>query len=128
MKSGFARDSNNKTSGKSLHLEDMVKGWFVGAFTPTALSTDACEVSVREQKIGDYEAPHYHKIATEVTVIVSGHARIAGTEYRAGDIVVIKPGEVGSLDEVYADGVFVIVKVPGVLNDKYPIDEKFPFD
>ena len=27
-------------------LDDMVKGWFVGDFEPTALRTAACEVSV----------------------------------------------------------------------------------
>jgi hypothetical protein len=31
-------------------LDDMVKGWFVGDFEPTALRTAACEVSVKHYK------------------------------------------------------------------------------
>ena len=85
-------------------------------------------MAVKKHKPGDYEAPHYHKIATEVTLILSGHARIGGTEYGEGDIVVFEPGEVGSLDEVFTDSVFVVVKVPGALDDKYLINDKFPFD
>jgi quercetin dioxygenase-like cupin family protein len=107
---------------KPPNLNDMIKGWFVGGFTPTAFSTDACEVALHKQKVGDTVAPHIHKIATEITLIVSGHVRIAGRDYRENDIVVIKPGEVGSLDEVYSDAVFVVVKVPGALNDKYPVE------
>jgi hypothetical protein len=27
--------------------EDMIKGWFVGGFNPTAFNTAACEVAVK---------------------------------------------------------------------------------
>ena len=56
----------------------MVKGWFVGRFTPTVLSTNDVEVAVKHYKKGDYESAHYHKIATEVTVIISGRVKMNG--------------------------------------------------
>lgn len=58
------------------NLKDMVKGWFVGGFTPTAFSTQACEVAVKPYAAGDAEAAHYHKIATEVTLILSGEVEM----------------------------------------------------
>lgn len=37
-------------------LEKMVKGWFVGAFSPTAHSTEACEVAVKQYCAGEKKA------------------------------------------------------------------------
>lgn len=103
---------------KHAHLNDMIKGWFVGAFAPTALNTDACEVAVKYYKAGDKEAAHYHKIATEVTLVLSGQVRIAGKEWQTGDIVVLEPGEITDF-EALTDATNVVVKTPGILDDKY---------
>lgn len=103
-------------------LEDMVKGWFVGAFNPTVHSTDACEVAIKHYKQGDAEGRHMHKIATEVTAIVSGEVRMCGRDWRAGDIISIAPGE--STDFLaLTDAITVVVKQPGALDDKYVIEE-----
>ena len=74
---------------KVAKLKDMVKGWFVGNFDPTLIKTNDVEVAVKEYKKGDYEEKHYHKIATEITVIVSGRVKMNGIEYSKGDIIVI---------------------------------------
>lgn len=103
---------------KSARLDEMVKGWFVGGFNPTVLSTDACEVAVKHYRAGDSEAAHFHKIATEVTVVVSGSIRMAGRVWNAGDIIVLEPGEVSAF-EALTDAVNVVVKLPGALNDKF---------
>jgi len=99
-------------------LHDMTKGWFVGSFTPTALQTDAAEVAVKTYKAGDREAWHYHKIATEVTLILSGEVRMNGTTYRNGDIIRIEPGE-GTDFEAVTDVTTVVSNVPCVAGDKY---------
>ena len=98
----------------------MVKGWFVGNFEPTAYGTDAVEVAYKEYDAGAVEAKHYHKIATETTLIIFGAVSINGVAYGAGDIIVINPGEVGEFRAITDTGL-VAVKVPGVLNDKYLI-------
>ena len=54
---------------RTARLNDMTRGWFVGNFSPTLLATEAAEVAVKEYVPGDYEPAHYHKIATEITVI-----------------------------------------------------------
>ena len=64
----------------------MKGGWFMGAFNPTALYTGAAEVAVKYYKAGNQEAWHVHRIATEVTVIVSGSVTMNGKHLGAGDI------------------------------------------
>ena len=99
-------------------LQDMFKGWFVGDFDPSLLQTDACEVAVKSYKAGDSEELHHHKVATEVTLILSGRVRMCGREWGEGDIVVLAPGEATAF-EALTDAVNVVVKTPGAKNDKY---------
>ncbi len=96
----------------------MTRGWFVGNFVPSALRTEAAEVAVKTYTAGDYEPWHHHKIATEVTVILAGEVEMAGKRYRAGDIVVIEPGEETDF-RALTDTTNVVVKVPGAPDDKY---------
>ncbi len=102
----------------SFKLEDMVRGWFVGGFEPTLYKTTDVEVAVQHFKAGDKEASHCHKIATEITFIVSGRARMKGQEYGAGSIIRIAPGEYTDF-EALEDTITTVVKLPGALNDKY---------
>ncbi len=104
---------------KVAKLEDMFKGWFVGNFDPTLLRTNDVEVAVKSYNKGDYEAKHFHKIATELTVIISGRVRMNGIEYGKGDIIVMEPNEATDF-ECLEDGTQnVVVKIPGANNDKY---------
>lgn len=103
---------------KTYKHTDMIKGWFVGDFSPTSYQTQAAEVAFKSYKSGDYEASHHHKIATEITFIQSGEVAMNGVSYRTGDILVIEPGE--STDfRALTDVLTVVVKVPGAQNDKY---------
>lgn len=97
----------------------MTKGWFVGDFSPHVLKTDAVEVAVKRYKAGDYEDWHYHKVATEVTVVVSGEVEMAGRRFKAGDIIVMEPGESTDFRAI-TDAVNAVVKLPGAKDDKYP--------
>mgnify|MGYP001190389769 FL=1 len=106
---------------KTAHLDDMFKGWFVGNFIPTALSTEACEVAVKRYRAGEQESAHFHKIATEVTLVLSGQVRMVGKEWGPGSIIVLSPGETTDF-EALTDAVNVVVKTPGATNDKYLVD------
>jgi hypothetical protein len=99
-------------------LDEMVKGWFVGAFQPTAYSTEACEVAVKHYAAADKEAMHRHLVATEITLILSGRVRMMDRECSEGDIVVLSPGEASDFEAI-TDCATVVVKIPGALNDKY---------
>ena len=104
-------------------LEKMFKGWFIGNFEPTLLRTNDVEVAVKSYKKGDYEAKHYHKLATEFTVIISGRVKMNGVEYGKGDIIVMEPNEATDF-ECLEDGTQnVVVKIPGANNDKYLVEE-----
>jgi quercetin dioxygenase-like cupin family protein len=103
---------------KTVKLESMTKGWFVGNFEPTLYKTNSVEVGVKHYKAGAHEAWHYHKVATEITVIISGRVRMNQHEYVAGDIVIIEPGE-GTDFEVLEDTATTVIKLPGANNDKY---------
>ncbi|WP_424244650.1 cupin domain-containing protein [Elusimicrobium posterum] len=106
---------------KTASLKQMVKGWFVGNFKPTLLNTNDAEVAVKRYNKGDYEGRHYHKIATEITVIVSGRVRMNGVEYGADDIIVIEPGESTDFECLEDNTVNTVVKIPGANNDKYVV-------
>jgi len=96
----------------------MVKGWFIGAFEPTLYNTNDVEVGVKQYKKGDCEAAHYHKIATEFTVIIDGLVEMNGIRYSNGDIIKIQPG-VSTDFKAIDDTTTVVVKIPGASNDKY---------
>ena len=104
------------------YLDDMTKGWFVGNFEPSLYKTNDCEVAVKSYKKGDREGKHFHKIATEITVIIKGKVRMFDTEYSEGDIIVVEPGDTTAF-EALEDAINVVVKIPGVNNDKYEVEE-----
>jgi len=104
-------------------LADMFKGWFVGDFNPTLLRTQDVEVAVKTYPAGMLEEAHLHKVATEITVIVSGTARMNGRTLNAGDIAVVKPNEICTF-ETLTEVTTTVVKVPGATNDKYIVPQK----
>ena len=103
---------------ESHQLQGFVKGWFVGRFDPTLISTDAVEVAIKHYRTGEHEAEHYHKVATELTAVVSGRVRMSGEEFGPGEIVKIEPGRATDFTAL-TDVVTVVVKVPCVAGDKY---------
>ncbi|WP_070968037.1 hypothetical protein [Vibrio sonorensis] len=105
---------------KSEQLDNMVKGWFVGAFSPVAYKSEACEVAVKSYASGDKEEAHYHKVATEITLVLEGRVKMVGKEWGPGDIIVLEPGEVTDF-EALTNSRNVVVKVPGALDDKYVV-------
>lgn len=100
-------------------LQTMVGGWFVGDFSPAALNTRACEVACKTYQKGDREPRHLHRVATEVTLILNGRARMCGRVCEPGDILVLEPGEATDF-EALDDLMTVVVKLPSVKGDKYP--------
>ena len=102
---------------KHHHLENMVKGWFVGEFSPTAHSINVCEVAVKKYRAGDFESLHYHEVATEITLVLSGKVKMMGKTWCDGDIITISPGEATSFESI-TDSITVVVKTPSVPNDK----------
>ncbi|TRZ53061.1 hypothetical protein D4R99_01510 [bacterium] len=104
---------------KQYKLKDFTKGWLIGDFEPNIFRTKDFEFMVRSYKKGDMEARHVHKIAQEVTVIVSGAFLMNGKKLEAGDAVLLAPGESADF-ECLEDGANAVIKTPSVSGDKYP--------
>lgn len=104
---------------KHAQLADMVKGWFVGDFDPSVLRSTECEVAVRHYAANDKETVHHHRIATEITVVVSGQVRMFDRAWDAGSIIVAEPNDATAF-EALADTTVVVVKLPSAPGDKYP--------
>lgn len=109
---------------KHARLDDMTRGWFVGDFAPSVLRTPHTEVAVQQYSAGDHEARHVHRVATEITLVLGGRARMCGQEWGHGDIVVLDPGEPTDFTAL-TDVTTVVVKSPSAPSDKYvlPDDE-----
>ena len=103
---------------KLFKFDDMVNGWFVGNFSPSSYKTSTCEVALKSYKRGEKEKKHFHKIATEITLIHAGSVVMFDQKFDAGNIIVIEPYEETSF-EALEDSITVVVKVPGALDDKY---------
>ena len=101
------------------NLNDLKGGWFAGDFDPTLYKTGDFEVAVKQYKKGDYEKKHFHKIATEFTVIVYGEVEMNKMKYTAGQIVKIVPGEATDFFVLSDIAITTVLKVPSVPNDKY---------
>ena len=100
------------------NLDKMYRGWFIGDFEPSLFRSNEFEVAVKHYIKGDYEENHYHKLATEYTVIIEGRVRMSGKDYESGTILTISPFE--STDFLALTNVTtVVVKIPGVTGDKY---------
>lgn len=102
-------------------LSDMVDGRLVGDVEPSCIRTSACEVACRHYQAGDHEEMHVHFVATEITLIASGRARMGGHELGAGDIVILEPGDATDFTALEPTTT-VVVTVPSAMRDTYPVD------
>ena len=104
------------------NLNNMKLGWFIGDFVPSIFRTEEFEVALKKYDAGDYEEKHFHKKATEITVIIEGKVKMNQKQYISGDIIVMEPNE--STDFLaLTDVINVVVKIPSVMNDKFITEE-----
>ena len=103
---------------KKTHIDEFLKGWFVGNFEPTLLRTNDVEIAYKRYKAGDKDKAHYHKIATEFTLVTKGSVKMNGMVFKENEIIIMEPNEVANF-EVLEDAACVVVKIPGANNDKY---------
>lgn len=106
------------------NLDSMIRGWFIGNFEPSVYKNKEFEVAVKRYKKGDYEKKHYHKISTEVTVIISGCIQMNGNKFEEGEIIILSPMEASDFECLSDVALTVVVKYPGGTNDKYISNDK----
>jgi hypothetical protein len=103
---------------EKFNIENFINGWIIGNFAPTLYKTNDVEVAIKVYKKGEFENSHYHKIATEFTVVLTGIIEMNGTRYQEGDIIKIEP-EIATNFISITDAKTVVIKIPGANNDKY---------
>jgi hypothetical protein len=103
---------------KKSKLSDMYRGWFIGDFDPSVLKTKDFEVGVLLHTKGEHWPAHYHIVATEYNVLLSGSMEISGEMIGPGDIFVMEPSEIAS-PIFHEDCQVLCVKIPSVKGDKY---------
>ena len=98
-------------------LENMKGGWFIGNFQPNIHESKDFEVAIRHYLKGETEPRHYQQIATEITVIVLGKARMGDQILNPNEVLTVFPTEV--LDfEALEDCTIVAIKFPSIPSDK----------
>ena len=102
---------------KTYRIEDMIGGWFVGDFSPSAFKTDFLEASFKIHPKNEKWDIHYHEYITEINFLVEGKMILQGKTLVAGDIFVLEPFEV-TAPEFIEDCKIVCIKLPGIRNDK----------
>lgn len=105
-----------------LNLQDMVKGWCIGNFEPCIYKTELFEVAIKQYKENEEEKSHYHKIATEYTIVVEGIVEFNGKEYKENSILVINPNEVIKFKSITKSKT-VVIKIPSSIGDKFEIED-----
>ena len=97
-------------------------GWFIGNFQETSYKTTNCEVAYKTHYKDEYWAAHYHLLGDEINYLIEGEMIINNEKLTAPCIFIIYKGE-ASRPTFLTDVRLIVVKIPGILNDKYEIKE-----
>ena len=103
-------------------IENMIGGWFVGNFDPTAFKTNEFEVSYKIHKKGEIWDIHYHHTCTEINLLISGEMIMQNTKLKSGDIFILEPFEIAD-PEFLEECEVICVKTPSI-NDKISVIKK----
>ena len=103
---------------KRFNLSDSgARGWFIGDFDGAVHRTKDFEICY-QKNARSQTASHVHKLAYEITLIISGQQLCNGELFVAGDICILEPGDISQIEYLEETEV-VTIKTPSVPNDKY---------
>lgn len=106
---------------ENFEVKNFKKGWIIGNFEPSLLKTFYFESALKEYKANDEEPAHYHAVATEWTIVVSGKIQMNDSIFEENKIIEIRPNEVVKFKAI-TDAKTMVIKVPSVENDKYLVE------
>jgi hypothetical protein len=93
------------------------RGWFIGDFDGAAYHTKDFEVTYQKNPRSQ-TASHIHKLAYEITLVISGRQICNGQMFAAGDICILEPGDISQIEYLEETEV-VTIKTPSVPDDKH---------
>ena len=103
---------------KRISLKQFKKGWIVGNFEPSLLKSEDIEIAIQSYQAGDEEQQHYHKLGTEISIVVLGSASFNGEVLNEEDGMVIYPKE-SNIFKAITDCKVLVIKYPSSKSDKY---------
>lgn len=103
---------------KTGKISDFCRGWVIGDFEPSFVKTKDFEVGILKHPKGEKWPAHYHKIATEYNILISGTMKLCDIELVPGDTFILEPYEVAD-PTFHEDCTIVCIKVPSSTTDKY---------
>lgn len=102
-----------------IFLKDFTRGWLIGNFEPSLLRSHDVEVAIQSYSAGDEEEQHFHKVGTEISLLVSGSASFNGNILNEGEGMIIYPKE-SNVFKAVTDCKVLVIKYPSNTNDKFP--------
>ena len=93
------------------------RGWFIGDFDGAVHRTKDFEVTYQKNPRSQ-TASHIHKLAYEITLVISGRQICNGEMFTAGDICILEPGDISQIEYLEETEV-VTIKTPSVPSDKH---------
>ena len=102
---------------KVYSLDDMVRGWFVGDFSPAIVTTPFFELGVLTRKKGENCHNHIHISSTEVNVLLDGKMTLNGTDLKQNDVFILDKNEESDAT-FHEDCRILVLRVPSITNDK----------
>jgi len=100
-------------------IKDFKWWWIIWDFTPSLIENNKLfEVWIKEYKKWDKDKKHYHKIATEYTIINCWKFLMNWKELNKWNIVIIEPNQEAEF-KCLEDWNITVIKTPSIPNDKY---------
>ena len=93
------------------------RGWFIGDFDGAVYRTKDFEVTYQKNPRSQ-TASHIHKLAYEITLIISGRQICNGEMFTAGDICLLEPGDISQIEYIEETEV-ITIKTPSIPSDKH---------
>lgn len=104
----------------SLYSE-LVGGWFIGDFEPSAYRTKDFEVCYKIHPKGEKWPTHCHEHSIEINYLIRGCMRINDVLLEAETIFILEKGEFAK-PEFLEDCELIVVRVPSVPGDKIIVE------
>lgn len=104
---------------KKAHIDNFIKGWFIGNFEPSLLKANF-EVGVQTHAAGELHTDHFHKLSTEINLVIEGTIKINNQLFVPGDIFILEPYEISQVEYI-TDVKILVVRNQSDPDDKYEV-------
>lgn len=106
---------------ETYNIKDFKGGWICGNFEPSIIKTEQFEVGFKVHHSGSLWEKHRHNFCDEISFLVRGKMLMQGKEINAGQIFLLKRGEIA--DPIFLEDCEIfILKTPSIPGDKEIIE------